>query len=147
MAGWTARPAVELWRQATALDSSFALAYAELGNAAYTSNNRPVGDAHFERALSLLDRLTTREALQIRAAVEGWRGNRDKAIELYHAQLAEYPNDPTAWGRIGYEYMRLSRPADAITALRTQIARDSTNPADHINLASAFKQAGSTPKR
>ncbi|MGH7467358.1 MAG: tetratricopeptide repeat protein [Longimicrobiales bacterium] len=121
------------------LDSSFALAYAELGTAAYVGNNRPVGDAHFDRALSLLDRLTTREQLQIRAASEAWRGNRDQSIALRRTLLAEYPDDPAAWGQIGYEYMRLGRSADAIAALRRQIERDSTNAADYINLASALK--------
>jgi tetratricopeptide (TPR) repeat protein len=134
--------AMELWREALTLDSNFALVHAELGTAYYWSNNRPRGDMHFERALSLLDRLSPRERLQVQASVESARDNRERAITLRRAMLAEYPNDPTAWGHIGYEYMRLDRPTEAIEAFRNQIARDSTNVNQYINLAVAYKTAG-----
>jgi tetratricopeptide (TPR) repeat protein len=136
--------AMELWHEALALDSNFALVHAELGAAYYWSNNRPRGDVHFERALALLDRLTPRERLQIQASVESSRGNRERAISLRRAMLAEYPNDPAAWGQIGYEYMRLERPVAAIEAFRNQLVRDSTNPTQYINLALAYKEAHRT---
>jgi tetratricopeptide (TPR) repeat protein len=133
---------MELWHEALALDSNFALVHVELGVAYYWSNNRPRGEMHFERALSLLDRLTARERLQVRASVESWRENREGAITLRRALLADYPNDPAAWGHIGYDYLRLDRHAEAIDAFRRQIARDSTNVTQHINLAVAYKNAG-----
>ena len=133
------KAAFELWRQAVALDSNFALAHAQLGASYYWNNDRPNGDAHFERALALLDRLTDRERFQVRASAESWRGNREGAIELRRALLAQYPNDPAAWGQIGYDYMRLGRAREAIAAYRVQIARDSSDPAIYINMASAYK--------
>lgn len=137
------RPAaMELWREAVAIDSDFALAHAELGAAYYWNNDRPDGDAHFDHALRLLDRLTDRERLTIRAAAASWRGNREGAIELRRALLALYPADRTAWGKIGYDYMRLGRAREAISALRQQLARDSSSPNDYINLASAERQLG-----
>jgi DNA-binding SARP family transcriptional activator/tetratricopeptide (TPR) repeat protein len=132
------RAAAELFREAIALDSDFALAHAQLGASYYWNNDRPNGDAQFEHALRLLDRLTDRERLQVRASAESWRGNRERAIELRRALLALYPNDPSAWGSIGYDYMRLGRGAEAADALKRQIARDSTNPSDYINLAIAY---------
>ena len=132
--------AMELWREAVALDSNFALAHAQLGAGYYWNNDRRDGDDHFEHALRLLDRLTDRERLMIRASAESWRGNREGAIELRRALLALYPNDRSAWGSIGYDYMRLNRPREAIAAFRQQLARDSTNPNDHINLALAYKE-------
>jgi DNA-binding SARP family transcriptional activator/tetratricopeptide (TPR) repeat protein len=134
------RAAMELFREAVALDSDFAIAQAQLGASYYWNNDRPNGDAHFEHALRLLDRLTDRERLQVRASAESWRGNREQAIELRRALLALYPNDPSAWGTIGYDYMRLGRGAEAVDALKRQIARDSTNPSDYINLAIAYNQ-------
>ena len=141
-AGGQRSTAMELWREAIALDSNFALAHAELGAAYYWNNDRPKGDDHFEHALRLLDRLTDRERLIIRASAQSWRGNRESAIELRRALLALYPNDRTTWGRIGYDYMRLGRAREAIAAFQEQFAQDSSSPNDHINLALAYKQLG-----
>jgi DNA-binding SARP family transcriptional activator/tetratricopeptide (TPR) repeat protein len=132
--------AMELWREAVALDTNFALAHAELGAAYYWNNDRPQGDEHFEHALRLLDRLTDRERLVIRASAESSRGNREGAIALRRALLALYPNDRVTWGKIGYDYMRLNRPHEAIAAFMQQFARDSSSPNDHINLALCYRQ-------
>ena len=142
-AAWAAgqhTPARELYLEAVALDSDFALAHAALGFYYYWNNDRPNGDAHYDHALRLLDRLTDLERLQVRASAESWRGNRDAAIELRKALLAIYPNDPAAWGNIGYDYMRLHRPNESIAAYRKQLERDSTNPSDYINLAISYLQ-------
>ena len=133
-------PARELYLEAVALDSDFALAHAALGFYYYWNNDRPQGDAHFDHALRLLDRLTDRERLQVRASAESWRGNRDAAIQLRKALLAMYPNDPTAWGSIGYDYMRLHRPNEAIAAYRKQLEHDSLDPSNYINIAVAYRQ-------
>ena len=136
------RAALTLWQEAVALDSSFALAHAQLGAAFYFANDRPTGDAHFDRALALLDRLTARERLQVRAAAASWRGNREEAIALRHALLAQYPDDPDAWASIGYDLMRLGRSRDAIAAYGRQFERDSGNASQHINVATAYKALG-----
>lgn len=143
VAAWNAgqrKAASELYEEAVRLDSDFALAHAALGGDYYWNNDRPNGDAHFDHALRLLDRLTDRERLSVRAAAASWRGNRLQAIELRRALLAVYPGDRSAWGRIGYDYMRLGRAQEAIAALRMQLSRDSTDASDYINLATAFKQ-------
>ena len=142
-AAWAAgqrAPARELYLEAVALDSDFALAHAALGFYYYWNNDRPNGDAHYDHALRLLDRLTDRERLQVRASAESWRGNREAAIELRKALLAIYPNDPAAWGNIGYDYMRLHRPNESIAAYRKQLERDSLDPSSYINLAIAYSQ-------
>ena len=133
---------IDLLESAVALDSDFALAHAALGVAYYFTNQRPKGDVHFDHALALVDRLTDRERWVVRASAESWRGNREHAIELRRAQLAEYPNDPSAWGQVGYDYLRLNRDREAIDALQRQIARDSGNATDYVNLASAYKGVG-----
>lgn len=142
-AAWAAgqhTPARELYLEAVALDSDFALAHAALGFYYYWNNDRPNGDAHYDHALRLLDRLSDRERLQVRASAESWRGNREAAIELRKALLAMYPNDPAAWGNIGYDYMRLHRPNESIAAYRKQLERDSLDPSNYINLAISYLQ-------
>ena len=124
------------------IDSNFALAHAELGAAYYWANDRPTGDRHFDRALALLDRLTAREQLGIRATIESYRGSRERAIELRRAILAEYPNDPVTWGAIGYDYLQLDRPREALDAYRRQLARDSGEASYYVNLALVHKQLG-----
>ena len=142
-AAWAAgqhTPARELYLEAIALDSDFALAHAALGFYYYWNNDRPNGDAHYDHALRLLDRLSDLERLQVRASAESWRGNREAAIELRKALLAIYPNDPAAWGGIGYDYMRLHRPNESIAAYRKQLERDSLDPSIYINLAISYLQ-------
>ena len=136
------REANELWEQAVALDSDFALVHAELGIQSYYANDRVKGDYHFDRALRLVDRLTDRERLQVQAAAEEWRGRRDRAIDLRLALIAQYPGDTHQWGLIGYDYMRLGRPREAIDALARDLAVDSTNAFSLVNLAESCIQLG-----
>lgn len=131
-----------LWHEAVALDTNFAIAHAELGAFYYVASNRVAGDTHFERALARIDQLTDRERFQVRAAVASHRGNREDAIQIRRALLTEYPDDPSAWGSMGYDLMRLGRHREAIDALRRQIARDATLAIYHINLATALKATG-----
>lgn len=134
--------ALALWEDAVAIDSDFALAHAELGAAYYFGNNRPRGDAHFSRALALLDRLTDRERFLVRASAESWRGNREHAIEIRRALLAEFPDDISERSLIGYDYLRLKRNAEAIDAFQHILARDTDDVATLINLATAQKALG-----
>jgi DNA-binding SARP family transcriptional activator len=136
------KAAIELYEEAVAVDTDFALAHAQLGASYYWNNDRPNGDAHFEHALRLLDRLTDRERLLVRASAASWRGNREEAITLRRALLALYPADRAAWGNIGYDYMRLGRANEAIDALGRQLERDTTDASSYINLASSYKLLG-----
>ena len=131
--------AMALWNQAVAIDSEFALAHAELGAAYYQVNNPPQGEVHFGKALRLLDRLTDRERLQIRAAAESQRGHREAAIQIRRALLTSYPDDGAAWFQLGYDYLRLGRRRDAIDAFNRIVAHDSANVDAWVNIATAHK--------
>jgi DNA-binding SARP family transcriptional activator/tetratricopeptide (TPR) repeat protein/tRNA A-37 threonylcarbamoyl transferase component Bud32 len=134
--------AKDLFVQAVAIDSDFALVHAELGRQFYYANDRVKGDYHFDRALRLVDRLSDRERLQVQAAAEEWRGTRERAIDLRLALLAQYPADVHQWALIGFDYLRLERPREAIAALRRELAVDSTNTASLANLAEAYESLG-----
>jgi tetratricopeptide (TPR) repeat protein len=129
-------------RQATSLDPEFAMAHAALGYAYYLSpdrQSRQEGEAHFVKALGLLDRLSHRERLWIGALAEDSRGNREAAASSYRTYLAEYPDDQAAWFRLGWTYLAgLRQPGQAIEALKHSIDIDPANSASYINLATAY---------
>lgn len=133
--------AVQLLLQAISLDPDFALAQAELGSKYSISGNRQKAEEHFQKALSLLDRLTIREQLWIRAIVEDWRGNRDQGIENYKAYLSQYPDDSGAWFRLGYAYLITKRFELGIEAFKKVIEIDPESATAYINLASCYAAA------
>ena len=128
----------QLLKQALELDPDFALAHAEMGLKFYLVGNRVEGEKHFQKALSLLDRLTTREKLWIQSVVEDWRGNREQGIQNYKAYLAQYPDDISAWYRLGYAYLVTEKSALGVEAFEKVIELDKANIGGYINLASCY---------
>lgn len=134
--------AVKLLQQAIGLDPEFAMAHADLGMKYYINNERKKGEEHFEKALSLLDRLTTREKLWIQALVEDWRGNREQGIENYKVYVAQYPDDDSAWFRLGYAYMMTNQNELGLAAFKKVIELNRTSPGAYINLATIYGNLG-----
>jgi serine/threonine protein kinase/tetratricopeptide (TPR) repeat protein len=137
---------LELLQQAIKLDPDFAMAHAQLGYAYYMRQNREsrqAGEAHFVKALSLLDRLSHRERLWISALAEDSRGNREAAVAAYRTYLAEYPDDQNAWFRVGWTYLAgVRQPDKAVEAFERSIALNPSNASAYINLATAFGALG-----
>jgi eukaryotic-like serine/threonine-protein kinase len=141
--GLDGRTRIGLLRQALDLDPDFALAHADLGFELYMQGNRTAGEAHFARALSLLGRLTTREQLLIRAVADDTRGNRERAVDHYKAYLAQYPDDSSAWFRLGWTYMAgLGQPELGAEAFRRVLAIDPRESSAHVNLATCHAALG-----
>lgn len=133
------KPQINLLRQALDLDPDFALAHADLGLALYLSGDRATGEEHFARALSLLNRLTTREQLWIRALADDTRGNREQAVTHYQAYLAQYPDDSSAWFRLGWTYMAgLGQPEPGAAAFERVLAINPQDASAQINLATCY---------
>jgi eukaryotic-like serine/threonine-protein kinase len=133
---------LDLLRQSIALDPDFALAHAGLGHAYYLSQNREhrqEGEAHFVKALGLLDRLSHRERLWISALAEDSRGNREAAVSAYRAYLAAYPDDQVAWFRVGWTYLAGVRQYEpAVEAFKRSIALNPSSSSSFVNLATAY---------
>ena len=125
----------ELWESAVALDTNFALVHASLGGYYYFNNDRPNGEAHFQKALANMDRLTDRERLWIRSQAEGWRGNRSEAINILRVLVQQYPEDRAAWFNLGYDLMRAQRFREALEAYGRLLAIDSMHATAYINVA------------
>jgi serine/threonine protein kinase/tetratricopeptide (TPR) repeat protein len=134
--------AIGLLKHAVELDPDFALAQADLGFQYCIVGDRQAGELHFKKALSLLDRLTVREQLWIRALVEDWRGNREQAVEYYRTYLAKYPDDMTGWFRLGYVYQVTNRPVPAIEAFKKVIELSPSDAPAFIDLASCYALMG-----
>lgn len=130
--------ALTMYLRAIELDSSFAMAHADLGGAYYFDGNRPTGDLHWEKALSLTDRVTERERLWILAEIENWKENYEGAIDAYNIYLTRYPDDLDAWFRLGYAQMREGGSADAAEAFSRVVEMDPQNAAALINLATSY---------
>src|SRR5712692_4289387 len=136
------REATTLWLAAIALDSNFALAHGDLGGVYYWNNDRPNGELHFTKALSLLDRLTDRERLWLQAQAAGWRGDREAATNLLNTYLLQYRDDPHAWFSLGYDYLRSRRCREALAAFARVLAIDSMDANAHVNIATCHQTLG-----
>jgi tetratricopeptide (TPR) repeat protein/predicted Ser/Thr protein kinase len=133
------RGGYELVSQAVAIDPDFALAHAELGIDCYKQGERVKGEEHFTKALGLMDRLTLKERLWIRAAVEDWRGNRDQAVEHYKTYLAQYPDDIAGWHSLGWVYMAgLGQFEKGIQAFKRILEINPANARAYINIGTCY---------
>jgi tetratricopeptide (TPR) repeat protein/predicted Ser/Thr protein kinase len=136
----------DLLRQAIVLDPNFALAHAELGRRYYLKAERATriqGEAHFVKALGLLDRLSTRERLWVTALAEDSRGHRQQAVDAYTTYLAQYPDDPRGWYRIGWTRMAtLGQLQPAVEAFQRVIALNPSDAGAHVNLATCYAALG-----
>jgi serine/threonine-protein kinase len=131
--------AARLYNRAVELDSNFAIAHVDLGQYYYWRyNDRERGDAHFEKALGLTERVTQRERWVIEAKSAGWQGDGQRAIETYRILLASYPDDQVQWNNLGFELLRLGRYDDAAEAYRRSLALDSLDHNAMINLATVY---------
>jgi len=138
---WEARQfneAASLWQEAIELDSNFALAHAALGGHYYSINERPQGETHFVKALSLKDQLTEREKLWLPARVEQWRQNREEAIRHFKIYLSSYPQDIEGWTNLGRNYMFLRRFSEALEAFNKVLEIDRLHAQNYINIATCY---------
>lgn len=130
---------ISLLQRALALDPDFALAHADLGLALYLAGDRATGETHLTRALSLIDRLTTREQLWIRALADDTRGNRDLAVAHYKTYLSQFPDDRSGWFRLGWTHMAaLNQPELGAEAFRRALAIDPSDASSLVNLATCY---------
>ena len=145
-AGGAADSGAALLRQAIALDPDFALAHAELGRRHYLNadqESRAVGEAHFVKALGLLDRLSSRERLWITALAEDSRGNRRQAADAYKSYVAQYPDDARGWFRLGWTQMAgLGHIEPAVDAFKRALTLNPSDAGAHVNLATCYSSLG-----
>lgn len=131
--------AEQFYLEAIRLDSSFALAHAELGSFYYWTNNRDKGEEHFNAALKFFDRLTKKEVLYLKARIERFRGKYDEAIVHYNVYLMDYPKSVAGWFGLGYCYMRINKFEEAINSFNKSLnIYQDDDAGTYINIASCY---------
>lgn len=129
-----------LLQEAVELDSTFALAHAELGAYYYWENDRPAGERHFQRALAHLDGVTDRERLWILAQIAAFRGQREEAVHRYRAFLRRWKDDEAGWSSLGHTLLMLDRCKESIDAYRRVLEIDPGEAAAHLNIATCYNK-------
>jgi len=131
-----------LLEQAITLDPDFAMAHALLGHSYLLASEPPTrraGEEHIQKALSLTNRLTTRERLLIQASADDARGDREQAVAGYRSYLTQYPDDVNVWFRLGWTYMAgLHQDPNAIEAFERVLALDPKNTGAILNVATCY---------
>ena len=131
----------QLFVQAVALDSGFALAHAALGSYYYFNNDRPTGDTHYATAQRFRNRLTFREQLYLDSRLAGARGDRAEESRIDRTLAERYPSSET-WYNYGTTLMRLKQCQEGIPALQRALRFDSTSANTHVNIATCYKGMG-----
>ena len=85
--------AIAMFQQAVHADSTFALAYYRMAVAAGWANRHVLSTTSAERALTLSDRLASRDRRLLEAYVNYRRGAANQAERLYREVLRDYPDD------------------------------------------------------
>ncbi|MBY0492503.1 MAG: hypothetical protein K2R93_21890 [Gemmatimonadaceae bacterium] len=132
-------PAIDAYRQAVALDSTFALAWNALGRALAFNNNPQGADSAFRRAERYLDRLSDREQTIVRASVARARGVLDSAIAVRGRWLATHPDDAEMLRAQAYDLLTRGRKAEAVRIAEAYVQRDSLDEIVWTNLALSYE--------
>jgi DNA-binding SARP family transcriptional activator/tetratricopeptide (TPR) repeat protein len=132
--------AIEGLQKAVGTDSTFALAYYRLSDAAQRAGRPELARSSAEQALRYRERLGERERRLIEAQ-HAWRlGRGDEAERLCRSLVADYPDDVEAWLQLGEGLvhgnpLRGRSSVEARPAFEQVLARDPDNAEALIHLA------------
>jgi len=88
----------QLFEKAVAIDPSFAMAYSELAQVAQRLGETQLVEEYREKVMENIDRLPERQRLLVEARdAHRIEGNREKAIDLFEALIAKYPDEADAY--------------------------------------------------
>ncbi len=126
---------VKLHEAAVIADPEFAMAHAALGASYYGSkfNSPDDGRKHYERALTLTERVTERERHLIEAHYASHSGRVEEAFQKFASYLDIYPDDIAAQFSLAGLLMRNGRCGDAVRWYTEIIRRDAANVGAYAN--------------
>jgi tetratricopeptide (TPR) repeat protein len=143
--------AIEALEKAVGTDSTFALAYYRLSDAADRAGRPELAQWSTEQALRYRESLGERER-RIIEAQHAWRGGRSgEAESLCRSLVADYPDDVEAWFQLGEVLvhgnpLRGRSSVEARPAFEQVLARDPDNGDALIHLARIASIEGSRPE-
>ncbi len=127
------------YRQAVAIDSTFALAWTALGRSLAFNNRPQAADSAFAMALRFQSHLSPRERVMVRAAALKASGFADSAVVLRAAWLRTVPDDRDMQRAQIFDLISISRRGDAAALAERYVQRDSLDETVWINLAQAYE--------
>ncbi len=128
-----------LFRQAVALDSTFAMAWRGI----YADLNNLFGDPAqrldaVDRIYRFKDRLPAHEALLAEALHASSAGDRERAVESYRRIVASWPDDMAAHNGVGLHLRALGRFAESEQALSTVVNAGTASASSYYNLVTTL---------
>ncbi len=136
------REAVPVYRKAVDLDPSFGRAYAGLAVCYLNLNQTEEARAYYEKAFSLIDRMTDREKYRTRGGYYLLTRNYAKAAEEYKALVEHYPSDPAGPTNLAFAYFDARDMPHAVETGRLAVEANPANVLARGNLALFAMYAG-----
>ena len=133
--------AVSFFKRAIELDSSFALAYAELGSAYIGLREADLAKAYFRKAFELRDRTSENEKLRITGVYYERLGNSEEAVRAYRLWAQTYPQDWLPWAHLANLFTGIAEYDKAIAAGRESLRLNPDHYGPYSVLARAYKRA------
>jgi DNA-binding winged helix-turn-helix (wHTH) protein/tetratricopeptide (TPR) repeat protein len=133
--------AVGFFKRAIELDSSFALAYAELGSAYFGLRETELGKAYYRKAFDLRDRTSENEKLMIAGVYYERLGNSEEAVRAYRLWAQTYPQDWLPWAHLANLLTGIAQYDDAIAAGRESLRLNPDHYGPYSVSARAYKRA------
>lgn len=117
--------AVRLLEKAVELDSNFAMAHARIGYAYAVTGFMPeMGRPYLERASRLSARLSEQDRLDVDAWHAIARRDYPVAVRLFQQIVAQYPNEPEGYARLGYLLLCQEHFDEAVSVLKRGLEID-----------------------
>lgn len=142
MAAGKWREAVAVYHDALQLDPTFGRAYAGLAVCYLDLNQTEEARTYYEKAFSLIDRMTDREKYRTRGGYYLLVRNYAKAAEEYRALVENYPSDPAGPTNLPMAYFYARDMRRAVETGRLAVAANPGNVLARGNLALYAMYAG-----
>jgi len=129
--------AMTLWKKALAYDTSYGMAYGNLGSYYYSREKLPEAISAYEKAVQLLPMLP--ELWYVLGSAYLAIGRSDNAIETWQNAIKLKPNFAEAYNDIGSAYIRLGRYKEAIEAYKSAVVAKPDFADAYYNLGLAYE--------
>jgi tetratricopeptide (TPR) repeat protein/predicted Ser/Thr protein kinase len=134
--------AIPVYQNALQLDPTFGRAYAGLAVCYLDLNQTEEARKYYEKAFSLIDRMTDREKYRTRGGYYLLTRNYPKAAEEYKALSENYPSDPAGPTNLAFAYFYARDMRRAVETGRLAVERFPNNVLARANLALYAMYAG-----